>query len=1099
MPKQPSFKHRQLQLIKASAGSGKTHRLTAEYLRLLFASPYNYRHILAVTFTNKATDEMKSRIVEELHRLSSGEKSDYRSLLMEEFSLSEMQVDRKARDVLESILHNYSDFSVSTIDRFFQQIMRAFTREMGLNGGYNIEVDEAVFLSEIIDMMIFELDKPENNELAGWLLAFMQDKIQQNKSWSIKRDIQELASQLFNEKYRLFSQSDRERIHNKKHLDAYRRTLFEMVHAFESELKTIGKKGVDLMERAGLHYSDFKGGIYSPFSHFVKWANGEVKEPTATFIHLADNPENWTTKNTPAEKKSVVEAAYINGLNACVKEAVQLFDNSLFYFSAKTILTYYYTLGILNDIRNRLMEQQRKTGTLFLSDVTELLNKMIDDSDTPFIYEKTGTLLEHYMIDEFQDTSAMQWENFRPLMQESLAGGNFNLVVGDVKQSIYRWRNSDWRLIEEQIVRDFGPENVCTHSLDTNWRSDAKIVHFNNSFFRSAAALLQNDYNRSLDTMPESDFIHYVRTKITNVYTHVCQQVSPKKNVDEGFVRLTFLNTEDEDDDWRSQALNRLPKEIESLQDQGFALKDIAILVRTNAEAVEVAETLLAYADAHPNSGYRYDIISNEALQIGNARSVKAMLALLRYFQNREDRTGRFLAVYEFYRFHRKYTPDEALRAAFGDGEIGFPQEMSERIEQLSSLPLYEMVEAFFALSDDALDEKENAYVQAFLDIVLKFSADASSDVNSFLEWWDEKGYKKALFSPDDQDAIRLLTIHKSKGLGFGAVIMPFVDWEVDHNPNHTTIIWCRPNVSPFNELSVVPLRYSRSLQNTIFREDYLQEKLFAYIDNLNLLYVAFTRAKHRIVAFVPKPKDKKKKKEEITVKSVSDLLWLSMEGEDVFDTCTENNDLTIVLNNYFRSEEKDGIFEFGNPDRLASSSTKATPIACKTGKWQSVPFSDRLRLRLNSIGYFTDDGSRDYGMLMHEIISQVKTLDDLDKAVEKKYLAGEITEEKKNQLLVSLREWLSIPDVKDWYSDKYQILNETQVLHPAFGFSRPDRVMIGDNEVIVVDYKFGDAEESRYLSQVRHYVLHIREMGYDNVSGYVFYVRLKKVVKVEC
>ncbi|MGB4340314.1 MAG: ATP-dependent helicase, partial [Dysgonamonadaceae bacterium] len=228
-------------------------------------------------------------------------------------------------------------------------------------------------------------------------------------------------------------------------------------------------------------------------------------------------------------------------------------------------------------------------------------------------------------------------------------------------------------------------------------------------------------------------------------------------------------------------------------------------------------------------------------------------------------------------------------------------------------------------------------------------------------------------------------------------------------------------------------------------------------------------------------------------------LLWLSMEGEDVFDTRTANNDLTIALNNYFRSEEKDDIFEFGNPDRLALSSTKATPIACKTGKWQSVPFSDRLRLRLNSIGYFTDDGSRDYGMLMHEIISQVKTLDDLDKAVEKKYLAGEITEEKKNQLLVSLREWLSIPDVKDWYSDKYQILNETQVLHPAFGFSRPDRVMIGDNEVIVADYKFGETEESSYLRQVRRYVQYVREMGYDNVLGYVFYVRMKKVVKVEC
>ncbi|NMB49487.1 MAG: UvrD-helicase domain-containing protein [Bacteroidales bacterium] len=1096
MPKQPFSDRQQVQLIKASAGSGKTHRLTAEYLRLLFASPYNYRHILAVTFTNKATDEMKSRIVKELHQLSTGGKSDYRSMLMENFSLSEMRVDLQAKEILESMLHDYSGFSVSTIDRFFQQIMRAFTREMGLNGGYNIEVDEEIFLSEIIDMMIFELDKPENKELAGWLLAFMQDKIQQNKSWSIKDDIQELASELFNEKYRLFSQSDRERIHDKKHLESYHQKLIEIVRAFEDELKAIGEKGVNLMEQFGLHYSDFKWGKKSPFSHFVKWANSEVKEPSATFIKLGDNPENWTTKNTPSEKKSLIEAAYIDGLNSCVKEAVCLFNDSLFYFSAKTILTYYYTLGILNDIRNRLTKQQRETGILFLSDVTELLNKIIDDSDTPFIYEKTGTLLKHYMIDEFQDTSIMQWQNFRPLMQESLAAGNFNLVVGDVKQSIYRWRNSDWRLLEERIVHDFGSENVSMHSLDTNWRSDAKIVYFNNSLFRSAAALLQDDYNRSFEAMPESDFVHYAQTKITEVYTHVCQQVPPHKNPEEGFVRLTFLNAEDRDDDWRSQALARLPKEIESLQDQGFALKDIAILVRTNAEAVEVAETLLAYADAHHDSGYRYDIISNEALLIGNAQSVKAMVALLRYFQNKDDRTGRFLAVYEFYRFHRKYFPDGALQAAFANGDIDFPQEMSERIEQLSSLPLYEMVEAFFALSDDALDEKENAYVQAFLDIVLKFSTDASSDVNSFLEWWDDKGYKKALFSPDDQDAIRLLTIHKSKGLGFGAVIMPFVDWEVDHNPNHTTIIWCRSKMSPFDELSVVPLRYSSGLKNTIFREDYLEEKLFAYIDNLNLLYVAFSRARHRIIVFAPKPKDKKKK-DGISVKSVADLLWLSVTEEDIFDAGVEKNGLTIALNDYFRLEDENGIVEFGNPDPLTLSSTKAVATTYKTGKWQSVPFSDRLRLRLNSIGYFTDDGSRNYGMLMHEIISRVETLEDLDKAVEKKYLAGEITEEKKNELLVSLREWLSISEVKEWYSGKYQILNETHVLHPAFGFSRPDRVMINDDEVIVVDYKFGEVEESGYLRQVRYYVQHIREMGYNNVSGYVFYVRLKKVVKV--
>lgn len=1085
MQSRASSDRQYLHVIKASAGSGKTHRLTGEYLRLLFSTPNAYRHILAVTFTNKATDEMKSRIVEELHRLSSGEKSDYLKLLSEEFHLSETHVRQQARHILETILHDYSAFAISTIDKFFQQTMRAFTREMGLSGGYNVEVDDSAYLPEVIDTMLFELDKPENAELAKWLLAFMKDKIEDNKGWSMKKDVQELASEIFNEKYKSLSQSDKETIHDKTHLAAYKRTLTKIVRDFENELKAIGEKGANLIHRSGLKYSDFKGGRNSAFSHFAKWANGDVKTPTATFINLTDNLDGWATKTTPPEKRFAIEAVYFDGLNEQVKAAVTLFENSLHYHSANAVLNYFFTLGILNDVQRRLQQLQQDENILFLSDTTELLNSIIADSDSPFIYEKTGTHLTHYMIDEFQDTSAMQWNNFRPLMRESLAHNNFNLIVGDVKQSIYRWRNSDWRLLEERVPTDFLPGSIREHALDTNWRSDANIVHFNNAFFMLAARLLQGDYNRVMETLSDDAFKQYASGKINDAYAQVYQHVPKKKGARGGKVDIAFLDTEE---DWKALALERLPQQIEQLQDEGFRLKDIAIVVRWNSEAVEIAETLLKYKETHPGSRYRYDIISNEALVIGNAQSVKAVVALLRWFRNRNDHTKKMLAVYEFYRFHRRISPDAALQLFLGKAEIDFPETIGTHLNDISYLPFYEMIEAFFALSKDALDEKENVYVQAFLDIALKFSTNASSDIDNFLNWWDEKGYRKTLFSPDGQDAIRLVTIHKSKGLGFGAVIMPFADWDIDHNPHHRNIIWCRPDTPPFNALSIVPLRYGKNLTNTIFWKEYFEEKLFTYIDNLNLLYVAFTRAKHRLVVFAPKPGDKKQD----GIKTTSDILWMSIANSRFF--LTDNDVQLIPLEEHFRESDDEAVFSLGNVETLEQKETTPSEPLVKTVQWQSIPFDNRLKLRLNSGGYFTDNGKRDYGTLMHDIVSRVETLRDIPQAVERKILAGELSADEKERTVRELTEFLSLPEVADWYSGNYTVLNEMQVLHPRFGFSRPDRVMLGKDNVVVVDYKFGEVEDPKYNRQVDYYVQRIKEMGYENVEGFVFYV-LRKIV----
>lgn len=1252
---------RPLHLIKASAGSGKTHRLTGEYLKLLFSNDSGYKHILAVTFTNKATDEMKSRILEELHNLASGYKSDYLSSLMSEFSMIEERVRSLAKTILGNILHDYSSFSISTIDRFFQQTMRAFTREMGISGGYNVEVDGSLLLMQAIDLMLADLDKPENKSLSKWLLSFMEDQIESGKSWNIEKQVNELAKELFNEKYKSFTTEEKLNIEDKSFLEGYKLKLTRIKNAYETELKSIGTRGVEIMSRSGIIYSDFKGGSRSAFSRFANWANGDMMGPSATFISLADNVDGWYTKSVKPEIKSAIESCYNLGLNDCIKEAISHFENNINYLTSICILKNFYTLGILNDIKTRLQKLQQESNTLLLSDTTALLKNIISDSDTPFIYEKTGTRLKHYMIDEFQDTSAMQWDNFRPLIRESLSYNDFNLIVGDVKQSIYRWRNSDWRLLEEKVPKEFTPETIQTHILNTNWRSDAKIIEFNNSFFINAARLLQDEFNGSLVNIKSEVFKEYLSTRIIDAYTDVYQSIPDSKRSSEGLVKISFISTEDKETKWQDNVLELLPKEIESLQDKGFKLKDIAILVRKKDEAIRVSEALLKYKEDHPNSKYRYDIISNEALIIGNAPSVKAAIALLRHFRNKEDATLKMLAVYEFYRFHYSAStnvpnrsdsfmasssgsviannntdiassdsdminPDPSIvnhdlvksnpdpdpvisdpsrvnkdtsidnsdsginisdqskispapdpvssgssRVSYDPSLINyeFPASIKNKIEEISTLPLYEMIEAFFAISNDTQSEKDTAYVQAFLDIALKFSSDSSSDINNFLDWWDDKGCQKSLFSPEDQDAIRLITIHKSKGLGFGVVIMPFVDWKLD-NLNHNNIIWCKPDIEPFSDLGVVPISYNKNLAGTIFNEDYQEERLFTFIDNLNILYVAFTRAKHRIIAFAPKPNMKKDDKSVINpIKDVSNLLWetiihagsvdlykhsdkelsslhehlhpyddkallqsneerylqsnvdgeqlrsievknqlllkkenISIQSIEVNAQLKPNNEnesfQSIEANAQLPYNEDYELFMFGSELAFSTSTPEKSEVSSfVTDRWQSIPFNNRLRLRLNSDGFFTDNGVRDYGTLMHEIISSIELKEDIDIAVDKKVQSGELSDIEKVQIKQKLMNSLSIPEVSDWYVGKYKVLNETQVLQPEFSISRPDRVMIGDNSVIIVDYKFGAVEEKKYLRQVRHYMQQIQRMGFEKVSGYIFYVTLGKVVGV--
>ncbi|WP_102407252.1 UvrD-helicase domain-containing protein [Parabacteroides bouchesdurhonensis] len=1078
-----------LTIYRASAGAGKTHKLTGEYLLLLFAHSGAYRRILAVTFTNKATDEMKSRIVEELYNLASNRKTDYLSQLMSHYSLTELQVRSRAQQILITILHDYSAFNISTIDRFFQQTMRAFTREIGLQGGYGIEMDQELVLTESIDKLLTDLEKPESKDLLGWLLRFAEEKIENGGEWNLRRDIMALSREVFKESYKVFNDEVSRDIEDKHSLEEYKDDLFAIIHSVEKEAKYLGEQGIRLLKQYGLQPSDFKGGSRSSLFCLEKLANGEMKEPSATFMGMADNLDGCFTKTTPQSLRQVIGCVFDAGLNDCIKGIVALFSNLTAYNTAKEIIRYYYTLGILADVSRQIAAYREDKNVMLIADTTELLNKIIDGSDAPFIYEKTGTNVDHYMIDEFQDTSGMQWKNFRPLIQESLSHRHANLIVGDVKQSIYRFRNSDWKLLDEQVQNDFIQEEVIEDTLKENWRSCRNIVEFNNALFTIAPELLQHFYNESLEvsSLKDEERSGYL-TKIMSAYARSFQQVPPVFQEKDGHVKVEFLSGDD-DKDWKEEVLGRLPGLLEQLQDNGYALKDIAILVRTNQEGAMVANTLLSCKEANPSSCYKYDIISDDALFISSSPVVRFMVALLRFLKNPDDLTNEQMAVFSYITLLGDWQEETK-----GSMNLSFSPEMRQELLGFSRQSLYEITEGLFRLFAKQFPENEHVFVQAFGDMVSEYSQKESPDLSRFLKWWDETGYKKTIATPDGQNAIRILTIHKSKGLGFKAVILPFGDWEIDHKPIKPVILWCHPNQSPFDRLHLVPVRYSAALGNTIFAKDYFKERLHAFIDNLNTLYVAFTRAKEELIVLSPRPKKVNEKSgcvEKIT--SISDLLWAGLNT--YIDTTREGESL---MNLPVSFDTQSGIFELGDwwhPNADVNKEADIEEVAMK--HIRSVSSDERLQLRLHGKGFFFDDERRKHGALMHEILSRIRTKSDIAISVDNYRLAGIVDKDEAEALYSKLSELLDLPEVSPWYDGSFRVLNEVDILFSKGLSKRPDRVMIGENGVTVVDYKFGEVQDKRYHNQVRTYLDLIRRMGYNEVKGFLWYVELNKIEAV--
>jgi ATP-dependent exoDNAse (exonuclease V) beta subunit len=1071
-----------LTIYRASAGTGKTHTLTGEYLRLLFGGTDLHSHILSVTFTNKATEEMKSRILKELHLIASDKSSAYLRLLMEEYGKTEEQIRRQAKHILIRILHDYAAFNISTIDHFFQQIMRAFIRELGLQGNYRIEMDVDTVLNESIDNLLSGLDKPENKDLLGWLLRFGEDKVERGESWDIRKEIMRLSYELFKEKYKTSSEDIRKDIEDKQTLDEYKNMLWSIVRATESEARQLGEQALVLMSRHALTPSDFKGGSRSPLYFFERLSKGVMSEPSVTFRNLACNEEAFYTKTTPPHKQQAISKIFHEGLNDCIQSTIRFFDNLAHYYTAREIARFYYTLGILTDVSRRIKEWMEERNSMFIADTTDLLNKIIDGSDVPFIYEKTGTRIDYYMIDEFQDTSEMQWRNFRPLIEESLSYRHANLIVGDVKQSIYRFRNSDWTLLDEQVGKDFPANAITEKTLTDNWRSHRLIVEFNNAFFTIAPQLLQQQFNIGLDESTLNEIQRNMfASKIISAYAKSFQHVSPPFRDKDGHVRIEFLADSDETD-WKGAAMARLPLLIEQLQDKGYSLRDMAVLVRTKAEGVAVADTLLAYKETHVGSPYVYDIISEDALVIGNSSSVRFIVAVMHYVSHPEDPIVHKFAHMQHIALRLKANPasGESLADAM---KSGFPERIISELKRLSHRSFYEMAEGIYRLFEPDIPENEQVFVQSFLDVAAEYMTKEPADADKFLRWWKETGSQAKIATPDTQNAIRILTIHKSKGLGFKAVIVPFADWETE--PKSGTIFWCRPREAPFDRLHLAPAGYSKTLGKTIFAEDYYHEKLYACIDSLNALYVAFTRAKEELIIFAPNAEAKR-------TKQISGLIRDVIQAEEVSKTV--EGETLKSLSEGFREDED--LFEWG--DWWQTSTDKDdSPQEIPMKRIPSILPDERIHLRLHRKGGFFDDHLRRYGILMHDILSRIQTKADIPAAVISKKSEGELRSEEVEELTSRLERLLDREEVKKWFDGSMLVMNETEILFGNGKSRRPDRIMIDGNKATIVDYKFGEQKDARHGQQIKKYLSLIHEIGYQNVIGYVWYVETNEIEEV--
>ena len=1067
-----------LDIYKASAGSGKTFALTMEYLKLLFGHPGIHRHILAVTFTNKAAGEMKQRILGRLSELSyyrEGDQMEEMKQLKEATGLNEGSIKHRAGELLDIILNDYSGFSVGTIDKFFQSVIRAFTREIGIQPGYNLELDHPRVLSMAVDRLFQDLGN--NSELQEWLIRYAVERMEEAKSWNFRREIIELGMQLFKESFQgLFLKHDITLL-GKQNLDLYLKKLTELEQLTRNQMKKSGMDALQRMENHHLDPEDFYQKSRSPATLFITAAKGEDIDFTPSRLRALELPEKWLGKSA-SQEMTALTGDYL------MPRLIDIYRMQVILNTISMILANFYTLGILADIWEYVRDYTRERNLFLIADSSRFLRGIIGGNQVPFVYERTGTRYHHIMLDEFQDTSLFQYDNFRPLLDNSLAAGKQDLVVGDVKQSIYRWRNSDWKILASELEKDFRHQEVHIESLLKNYRSREQIIRFNNTVFQLASQLLTEKIGSELKGSPITrDEAEREVERFRIAYQDVVQMIPDHSMGTGGLVKGVLFG--DEETSFRDRVLDAIPGWVEEIRQTGIEPGETAILVRTRRDGVDVANRLLEYARESDESG-QFRLISNESLLLVHNHSVSILVSLLRYLVQPDNEINN--ALLKYYCHLLDVGPETDSSGLFGVEilpEHLFPEDFNVRKEFLKQLPLYELIESLIDIFSLGTRPEDLPYIQAFQDVVIDLQRRDPVGIRDFLDYWDQYGTKRGISVSEESNAIRILTIHKAKGLEFKAVIVPFCDWELTSDHRNSEILWCETEGTPMDGIPTVPVRFTSRMIHTLFSPAYYRERMKGYMDKLNLLYVAFTRARDLLYIGIPQ-------KEVPEMKNTGDLLQAIVDMTPVMEPCTAP----------LRSYLEDHTISVGAMPRYESGVSGEE-------QWQfrSYPVNRDIRslkIRLRSDEYFLDETGalrtgRMYGNVMHQLFARIRTAGDLEQVLDDMQREGLVPEKEREGLEGTIRLKLNDPSVRNWFTggESISIFNERTIFSGEGSVYRPDRVIVDGDLVTVVDFKFGETEKGSYLNQVRNYMDQIRRMGYTQVEGFIWYVMLDKTVKI--
>lgn len=1100
-------------VYRSSAGSGKTYTLTKEFVKLAIAAPAGgqffkgdyYQRILAITFTRDAAKEMKERIISSLQHLSRLEQGSTSPLLTDLVNeirqeyphqeWSEEKICQRAALTFTHLLHNYSDLSVGTIDSFSNKVAMSFTKDLNLPYNYQVELDEEELLELAISRLLEQVGMRGDSLLTHIIESFAHYEASQGRRWQVDKALMEFGRHLFKEQSHPFVEQlakiPLERF------SAMHQELSEFCQNLQNQIISLASQALHLMEVNQILPQWLAGGSKGVGTYFSKLSQGDWKrfeEGPSKTIYNNVHDGKWTASATGSKEREIIRqiSGQLAEIFFQIEELREKFLSD--YLEARLALRSLYPLGLLGCLRREIELIMLETNKVHLSELSQRIHRIIEAEPVPYLYERIGERYRHLLIDEFQDTSHLQWRNLIPLIVNALGTKSANMVVGDVKQAIYRWRSGDAEIMAHlpELPSDYHlpqERHIFKHyfqpyQLEYNFRSAAPIVEFNNQFFDYVVKNFSKEY---------PDLARY--------YQNHSQKV---KKQHPGRVELLLLDYKEDQKALEGDCVEdnfQLCKEIiDKSIAEGFKANEIAIICRTNSEAIQLAARLL-------ENGYR--VVSPESLLVSQSPRVQFIIGFMRILAQPLNPSVRSEVLYFLYRHlqidgingdYSGKTHREISEIASNPRLSDFLQFICDRFGKhlifraLQYLSLYEIAEELiriFHLNDNAA---EQIFLQRLLDELLIFSQNQNNNLDDFIDYWDKKADTISVtMPPAGEEAIRLMTIHSAKGLQFPVVIVPSADWELTpHHQTYTWVPWTNQRLA--SELPAIWVQISKKMRHTAFAHLYEKEKQAAFIDGINILYVAMTRAENRLYIISYK-RDVDKK-----VSKAGDLLAQFVKNNHSLKKEEFLNVIRYVLTN--------------EPVPLRRPLLAPTVQTYVLENFLSTESRDKLRMRRNDKGtgenridLQTLYQARRQGVLLHYAFEKIRYMEDLPYAVTALLHEGLITEEEQQSLQKKLTQLLHLPEIAPLFTlqPKRIVLNEKELIakktveSPSETF-RPDRIVIDPDRITILDYKTGMELKEKHAQQIKAYARLITQIpAYRQrpVRTLLLYTEEEKVVEV--